>query len=477
MSKLDIYLLDNMNNIKESINIIKPLTYPDLLNKIEQDFKNIHKIYEIFIIDKNDKEIKINDDKQFNMIDDILLIRNISKIKSKVHISDNFDLIDKKKEYKLYTNMNNVMNMIKNKKIKEFNLIKKKQNMLIKKYETYIERSMEIFKNIINQMNSIHSLLNLKKNNKLNDLMNIYPLNFDTLYNNLSNAINEEFKQLKNYLINNNINKNNYFETEIKCINDNSSSINSIDISSLNYPRNVQINFNQMKVNLIKAKIEEYKNRINIVYFATSKGNYDIFGEEFAINNKDNIELIINDKPKILISNCELKKGENNITIIIKNKLSNISHMFSGCDTLKDITELKYLDISNAKDFSSMFWGCLSLSDISALENWNVSKVYNFSYMFGGCSLLSDISSLESWNVSNGINFESMFWGCSSLSDIRPLQNWNVFKGKDFSSMFSECISLSDISPVNNWNISKNSNTSNMVWECLSLSKLSTIQN
>ena len=114
-----------------------------------------------------------------------------------------------------------------------------------------------------------------------------------------------------------------------------------------------------------------------------SKGNYNIFGEIFVLNNRNNIDLIINGKGHKLVSNYELKRGENNITMVIKNKLINLSHMFTGCDTLKDIKELKHLDISNAKDFSSMFWGCLSLSDITPLEDWDVSNIINFSNIFG----------------------------------------------------------------------------------------------
>ena len=47
--------------------------------------------------------------------------------------------------------------------------------------------------------------------------------------------------------------------------------------------------------------------------------------------------------------------------------------MFNGCESLKNIDELKYLDTKDIKNFSGMFYECSSLSDIKALENWNVS--------------------------------------------------------------------------------------------------------
>ena len=36
MSKIDIFLLDNSNNTKEEINIIKPQSYQELLKQIAQ---------------------------------------------------------------------------------------------------------------------------------------------------------------------------------------------------------------------------------------------------------------------------------------------------------------------------------------------------------------------------------------------------------------------------------------------------------
>ena len=47
--------------------------------------------------------------------------------------------------------------------------------------------------------------------------------------------------------------------------------------------------------------------------------SHQIFGEKFVENNKDNIELIIEEKQKKLIGKYELKEGDNKVTII-KNK-------------------------------------------------------------------------------------------------------------------------------------------------------------
>ena len=48
--------------------------------------------------------------------------------------------------------------------------------------------------------------------------------------------------------------------------------------------------------------------------------------------------------------------------------------MFEKCELLKNIEDLKYLDITNINNFSCIFIECLSQSHIKPLQNWNVSK-------------------------------------------------------------------------------------------------------
>ena len=79
MSKIDIFLLDNSNNTKEEIIIIKPINYQELLKKIKEKFKNIKEYFEIFILDKNNKEIKIDNEDKYKNIEDILFIREFNK--------------------------------------------------------------------------------------------------------------------------------------------------------------------------------------------------------------------------------------------------------------------------------------------------------------------------------------------------------------------------------------------------------------
>ena len=283
--------------------------------------------------------------------------------------------------------MNNNINMIKGKKINELKENEIKQNDLIKKYEEYIEKTIAIFKNLLNKINSINNCLNLEKNNKLNNLINAYSLSLKNLsIDEISNVINEELDKFilhfKNGNDNNNINngeeiikKNkqamekindifgfittlnntkiniqNYLndveklikvkdiekkkDNEINNNNSKNNKNNSNKINSVNNNKNNNNNENKNKINeQIKEQPKESKinttfNKINLIYFVKSEGNYIIFGNDFVENNKNNIELIVNEEEKFLVSRYKLKKRENIISIIIKKNLTNLSKMF-----------------------------------------------------------------------------------------------------------------------------------------------------
>ena len=584
MSKLYILLLDNLNNIIEETNIINPSSYQNLMKQIKLGFKNLPENFKIFFFDKKNKEIELENEKQYNLINDILIIREIAtnlleksiyeknyeilpessqikldekyncvscseiiknekpyccpqcqnifhekclkdweqkcKLQNKIlscpncrnespmenwikilhhgnHRESDANLIKSINDYKLDINMNkNIMN-IKDKKIKELkdNIIK--QNELIKKYEIYIDKTIGIFKKLLDDIYSMHTLLKLENNKKLDDMINKFTLNKNNLeINDISIIINEEFEKIKNNIVNNiqtddkifinndnniankdsienDINKNNEKENIIKS----DENINiSINKNIINIEKIIDNNLKLINESIIE-NVNNESNKIKLIYFAKSNDYYNLFGDEFVRNNLDNIELIINGKKDLLFNKFELKKGDNIIELTIKKKLTNLSHMLYKCDSLKNIDGLKYLDVSEVKDFSHMFQSCSSLSDITSLENWDVSNGTNFKSMFCGCSPLKDIKPLQKWNISKAVNLSCIFDGCSSLSDISSLQNWDVSNCNDFSSMFSNCSSLSDISPLQNWNVSNSQNFEYMFYNCFILKDLKPLSN
>ena len=47
-----------------------------------------------------------------------------------------------------------------------------------------------------------------------------------------------------------------------------------------------------------------------------------------------------------------MEKGENNLKIIIKNRITNLEYMFCNCKSLINIKELEYLDTKDVYNFS-----------------------------------------------------------------------------------------------------------------------------
>ena len=127
-------------------------------------------------------------------------------------------------------------------------------------------------------------------------------------------------------------------------------------------------------------------NKIQLIYECEKKEKCDIFGEIFVMNNRNNIELVINGIKSELIEKYKLKEGKNIIEIIIKNKILSLEYMFYNCESLRNIDGLKYLDVKGINNFYGMFNGCSSLSDLKPLQNWNVSNGNDFHCMFSGCS-------------------------------------------------------------------------------------------
>ena len=79
-------------------------------------------------------------------------------------------------------------------------------------------------------------------------------------------------------------------------------------------------------------------------------------GTDFVKENKDKIKILINNEEKALEYKYKLKKGQHKIIIkLISDRISNLSYIFSGCTSLKNIEGLKYLDTKNKIIFHLCF--------------------------------------------------------------------------------------------------------------------------
>ena len=233
-----------------------------------------------------------------------------------------------------------------------------------------------------------------------------------------------------------------------------------------------------------------------------------IFGNIFVNNNIEKCIIIYKDKE------YDLKEYFNDIekeynykdSFLIKlrgiNKITDMSHMFSGCNTLISISGLSKLNTSNISDMAYMFYNCSSLLALPDISNWNTSYVKNLSYMFSGCSNLSSLSDISNWEtfsttdlsymfrgcinlvslpkisnwkVDNIINMSYLFNGCRKLQSLPDISHWNMSNTKKMNGMFMECNSLISLPDISHWNISNVNNISYMFYYCNSLSSLPNI--
>ena len=377
MSKLDIFLLDNINNVIEAVSINRPRTYPDLERQIMQKFKNLPKSYDKFIF--RNQEIFINQVHKYKNVNDLLFIRDnegcnvkrssisvildnlpasqqqkyedkfnctfcleliknespylcykcqkifhqkclkdwdnkcksqnkvfncpncrnelpIEKWNKKLEHEENrkdfATLINKVYQDKLSYNLYKIIYFIKEKKINDLILNKKKINENLNKYKNYVNKSIAIFNDTINQINSMLTLLNLEKNNRLNELMKILPSNLEKI-NDMSNLLNEEFQLLKNKISKNNL--------------ENKKNINNNKYKNLKKNKEIEIFYNKIKklqnnLNHLNQKNSEIKPQI-IPEFKFKESNnqklYDAYesnGFNTFKQKKENINNTINNK-------------------------------------------------------------------------------------------------------------------------------------------------------------------------------------
>ena len=513
MSKIDIFLLDNSNNTKDEINIIKPDNYKELLKQISQKMKYMPKYYEIFIFDKNNKEIKIINDRTYNKIVDILFIREIDKnileqslfeinynilsesrqeklddiyncilcstlIKNenpylcykcqkifhekclkdwdkkcksqnkvfecpncrnklqlekwnkKLNYEDNRKesayIMNKIKEYKLNNNMNKNINIIKEKKINELKENENNQNELIKNYEKYILKTKEILKNIFDKVKSIHSLLKLKENNKLNNIRSLK--NYSEL-DNISSIIYDELDLFKNYIIDSQ--KNIVKESKINSINIQ----NHIDINIKNSKENKLILANNIKENKEeKVDKDNIKEKLTNFIFNFSEFINEMNSSRNNIIKKENFVFLVHKDFLIkYLGQYNLNYSFINDKILIKDK-----SLYSIKNSIKEYIDKEFKILNEA------FYGYNSINFINKensnelphiIVKNNSEKIYYYNNYF----LLNE-KTIKLLDI-DLINFPKLEYyskeqyiflfqpiGQGTIVDIGKLDNQNTFK-------------------------------------------------
>lgn len=205
--------------------------------------------------------------------------------------------------------------------------------------------------------------------------------------------------------------------------------------------------------------------------------------------------------------------------------ITNASHMFSGCWSLKTIKFPNKL-ISNITDTSYMFNSCRGLIELD-LSNFDFSKVTTTYGMFNECRCIRrivfgnfdnyvltsigemfdecfelteiDVSwmhitnacktiiaafrncrklkelNLPEWDVSglsnSNNNTSNVFEGCHSLKRITGISHWIFRTTNTIGGMFANCYSLTDVD-VSDWDVSTVKSIGSMFKDCWSLKQV-----
>ena len=227
--------------------------------------------------------------------------------------------------------------------------------------------------------------------------------------------------------------------------------------------------------NILYKILKRFK---KIIYKIEEKGEFRILSSNFIENNKHNIELLINGEKHNLTENYNFEKiGQNEIYIIEKNYITDMSYMFNWCNSIESLEPLRNWDVSKVEKMSDMFRDCNSIESLEPLRKWDVSKVKDMNGMFYDCSFIKSLEPLKNWDVSKVKDMNGMFRGCIYIENLEPLLSWDVSKVKDMSFMFAWSKSIQSLEGLRNWNVSKVKDMINMFYECKSIHSVEPLKN
>lgn len=216
--------------------------------------------------------------------------------------------------------------------MKRFNSLKienLKQNEIIQKYIQNLKKVVNLFINFLNKINELHSLIKPNNNMKLKNLINQLQSKLNLInppIDDIYSVFLHEFDTLEKYIIKKknidfiNIDKPDIidkiedpFKQNIASLDLNKDEQHLKYVNTTGYQKRMPLFYNNKEkttielkdkknvgiVNLkFKNEIKEFKNEINLVYSVKNKGLVNIVGKQFVENNKDNVELIINDEKR-----------------------------------------------------------------------------------------------------------------------------------------------------------------------------------
>ena len=167
-------------------------------------------------------------------------------------------------------------------------------------------------------------------------------------------------------------------------------------------------------------------NQITIIYRFYFSDNYiKLFGQFFVKNNIDNCYLLIDGQQRKLCEKLELSQKQKEkwileIKLIETKKITDISSMFSQCESLYSLPDISQWDTKNVTNMRHMFY-CTSIFSLPDISQWDTKNVTDMKNMFYGCTSLFSLPDIGKWDTKNVTNMSKMFYECYSLNSLPDL--------------------------------------------------------
>ena len=197
-----------------------------------------------------------------------------------------------------------------------------------------------------------------------------------------------------------------------------------------------------------------------------------IFGNSFVENNKHKCKFIYKEKEYDLQEFFEVDKLKRNKLEIILMGIENItdmSHLFEGCNTLLSIPNISKWNTSNVTNISYSFFNCKSLVSLPDISKWNTLLINDMSFLFGNCYSLKSLPDISKWNTFRVNKMSGVFYNCRSLTSLPDISKWNTSNVIDMRQLFFGCSSLTNLPNISKWKTNKVINMNSMFGKCSSL--------
>ena len=174
--------------------------------------------------------------------------------------------------------------------------------------------------------------------------------------------------------------------------------------------------------NIISNKVMNGNSKyITLKYKTNNEKRIKIFGTDFVKNNKQNCEILYENKKYDLteyfdIENKSIPDNILEIKLIMNNYITNMSCMFLNCGNLISLPDFHKLDTIYVYDMHSLFSNCINLTEIDYnISEWNTENCEDISYLFCKCHSLVNIPDISKWNISKVKYMDYLFYSCSKI--------------------------------------------------------------